>query len=365
MMVSGKREGILLAGEGPCLEAYKKETKTYPKIPIYHHTRLIILYIALNMAILSWLCLSFLLSFQVFSQSLNLSSEALARSKQTTGYLIAPGASLYYETYGSGPLLVFISGANGDADLWRPIAQTISSTSNYTVAIYDRRGFSRSYLSSTAAQNYTHRLHVDVNDTRLIIDHLSPNTPASVLGTSSGAIVALQLLLTYPASLKTLIAHEPPALTLLPDSAALIVAQNAVYATYRAAGVPPAMLQFAYLQDPTFTPTPSGAAGFNIDMRSSAFSSGNLQYWFEREFLQYPLQDFDVDEFARGGVREKLVLANGKATNVQGSQYRANLVLGEKVGLDVRVLAGEHVGYSGATMGEFADDLLGVLGERK
>jgi len=315
------------------------------------------------MAILSWLSVSLLFS-SVLAQapSLNLSPAALARSKQTTGYLTAPGASLYYETYGSGPLLLFISGANGDADIWRPIAQTISSSANYTVAIYDRRGFSRSYLSSTAAQNYTHRLGVDVNDTQLLLNHLSPLEPATVLGTSSGAIVALKLLLTYPKSLKTLIAHEPPALTLLPDATALIAAQQSVYNTYRLAGVPPAILQFAYLQDPSFTPTPGGNAGFTIDTRTSPFIAGNLMYWFEREFMQYPTQKFDAASFL--GVNGKLVLANGKGTNVEGSQYRANVVLGEKLGLEVELLAGEHVGYSGDTMGEFATDLLKVLAGR-
>jgi pimeloyl-ACP methyl ester carboxylesterase len=311
---------------------------------------------------LPWLSTIILFFFQLHytaGQSLNMSSDALARSVQTTGYLTVPGASLYYETYGTGPLLLFISGANGDADIWRPLAQTLSSATPYTVAIYDRRGFSRSYLSSTAAQNYTDRLSVDVNDVKRLTDHLSPKEPATVLGTSSGAIVALQFLLTHPDNLKTLIAHEPPALSILPDADALQAAQRAVYATYRAVGVPASMLQFAYLQDPTFTPTPGGNAGFVIDTRRSPFSSGNLQYWFEREFLQYPLQEFDVEEFKH--FKEKLVLANGNKTNVRGSQYRANLVIGEQVGLEVRYLAGEHVGYSGDTTGEFAKDLMGVL----
>ncbi|KAF2032459.1 alpha/beta-hydrolase, partial [Setomelanomma holmii] len=273
--------------------------------------------------------------------------------------LTVTAASLYYETYGSGPLLLFISGANGDADIWRPIARTISSSANFTVAIYDRRGFSRSYLSSTLPQNYTNRLAVDANDTQLLIQHLSPRTPATVLGTNSGAIVALQLLLTYPESLKTLIAHEPPALTLLPDNATLIAAQKTVHATYCATGIPLAMAQFALLQDPSFTPVPAGDTGFTIDTRTSPFLSCNLAYWFEREFLQYPLQNFTVDMFETA--KDKLVLANGNATDTRGSQYRSNLVLGQGLGLGVDMLAGEHIGYAGSTMAEFASDLLQVL----
>jgi hypothetical protein len=44
-----------------------------------------------------------------------------------------------------------------------------------------------------------------------------------------------------------------------------------------------------------------------------------------------------------------------------GSQYRANVVLGQELGLDVDLVAGDHVGYAGSTMAEFAGDLLGVL----
>jgi pimeloyl-ACP methyl ester carboxylesterase len=314
------------------------------------------------MAILSLLIISTLLS-QVPSmacQSLpNTNISTTLPPKQTTGYLTVTAASIYYETYGSGPLLLFISGANGDTDIWRPIARTISSSANYTVAIYDRRGFSRSYLSSTLPQNYTQRLAVDANDTRLLIEHLSPAQPATVLGTSSGAIVALQLLLSYPNNLKTLVAHEPPALTLLPDNATLIAAQKAVYATYRATGIPLAMLQFALLQDPTFQASPAGTTGFSIDAREGPFVAGNLAYWFEREFLPYPLQTFTADMFA--AVKGKLVLANGKTTDPMGSQYRANVVLGQELGLDVDLVAGDHVGYAGSTMAEFAGDLLGVL----
>jgi acetyltransferase/esterase len=61
-----------------------------------------------------------------------------------------PGARLYYETHGSGPLLVMIPGASGAADGFRRVAEQLGA--HYTVAIYDRRGFSRSQL--TGEQDY-------------------------------------------------------------------------------------------------------------------------------------------------------------------------------------------------------------------
>lgn len=164
-MTAEKKGAMLSADEGAWLEIYKETDSLYSKIPTYHHTPLTITLTAINMVNLLFLCISYFLLPLASSQVMNLSTEAIARSRQTTGYLAIPGASLYYETYGLGPLFLFISGANGDANTWRPIAQAISASSNYTVAIYDRRGFSRSYLSSTAAQDYQNRLRVDVNDT--------------------------------------------------------------------------------------------------------------------------------------------------------------------------------------------------------
>jgi acetyltransferase/esterase len=129
---------------------------------------------------------------------------------RTVGTLAVPGATLTYETVGpahetgeqpssAGPLLLFISGANGDADTWRPISKVLSSSHpGLAVATYDRRGFSRSVLSTTEAQDYGHRLSTDADDARRLIEHLlsgggigNNNRPRYVLATSSGAIVAL------------------------------------------------------------------------------------------------------------------------------------------------------------------------------
>ena len=53
-----------------------------------------------------------------------------------------PGAQLYYETRGSGPLMLMIPGANGDADAFGMVADRLAA--RHTVVTYDRRGFSRS-----------------------------------------------------------------------------------------------------------------------------------------------------------------------------------------------------------------------------
>lgn len=58
--------------------------------------------------------------------------------------LKVPGASLYYEVSGSGPLLLLIPGAPADAYDFVAIAPLLAD--RYTVVSYDWRGFSRSRL---------------------------------------------------------------------------------------------------------------------------------------------------------------------------------------------------------------------------
>lgn len=55
-------------------------------------------------------------------------------------YLEVPAASLYYETVGQGPLLLCISGATGDVDVWKPLAEAVKD--KFTVAMYDRQSTS-------------------------------------------------------------------------------------------------------------------------------------------------------------------------------------------------------------------------------
>ena len=128
--------------------------------------------------------------------------------------LDVPGAQLFYEGSGSGPLLILIPGASGTGESFRPLIPHLIS--HYRVVIYDRRGFSRSVLSGP--QDEARRLATDADDVRRLIEHVS-DQPAIVFGSSSGAIVALEVLTRYPECVQTVVAHEPPAVTLLPDAA--------------------------------------------------------------------------------------------------------------------------------------------------
>ncbi|MED1738958.1 alpha/beta hydrolase [Bacillus swezeyi] len=127
------------------------------------------------------------------------------------GVLQVPGARLYYEMRGSGPVLLMIHGGNGDADSY-PIADLLSD--RYTVVTYDRRGHSRSRLEDPT-ENYRVSAHSD--DAHRLLASLT-DEPAYVFGCSSGAVIGLDLAIHHPEQIRMMVAHEPPIPQLLTGS---------------------------------------------------------------------------------------------------------------------------------------------------
>src|SRR5215470_4954538 len=102
------------------------------------------------------------------------------------GTLLVPGANLHYEVRGSGPILLLIHPAGGDARAFDAIANDLAG--RYTVVAYDRRGLSRSSLDDPAANQ---RLETHADDAHRLLALLRAE-PAYVFGTSGGAAVGLE-----------------------------------------------------------------------------------------------------------------------------------------------------------------------------
>ena len=126
------------------------------------------------------------------------------------GVFEADGAGLYYEVRGGGPALLMISGAGGDAGYYDGVAEILSDA--FTVISYDRRGNSR----STGRSGTPMDLAVQAADARALVDGLADGR-ALVFGNSGGAIIGLTLAALHPEAMTGLIAHEPPAVNVLPD----------------------------------------------------------------------------------------------------------------------------------------------------
>ncbi|HKC74375.1 MAG TPA: alpha/beta hydrolase [Chloroflexota bacterium] len=131
--------------------------------------------------------------------------------------LRVPGASLYYKVRGSqvrgaGPVLLLIAGGVGDAESFNLVANHL--VDHYTVVTYDRRGLARSPLDDSD-QPIEIKTHSD--DVHRLLAALG-TAPAYVLGSSIGALIALDLALHHPGMVRILVAHEPPVGQLLSEA---------------------------------------------------------------------------------------------------------------------------------------------------
>jgi len=120
------------------------------------------------------------------------------------GTVEANGTTLYFELRGSGPTLLFVPGAEGDAEEYLRVVDLLDQ--EFTIVSYDRRGYSRSprakdYPGTTVDQQ--------ADDAAALLDGLGTG-PAYVWGNSSGAIIGLALTLRHPDKVVKAMLHEPP-----------------------------------------------------------------------------------------------------------------------------------------------------------
>src|SRR5215469_4114511 len=158
-------------------------------------------------------------------------------SDPVTQTLDVPGARLYYERRGSGPLLLVI-GSPMDSTGFAPVAASLAD--RYTVVTYDPRGIGHSTREDTAADVTPQQQADDVH--RLLSELGEP--PAQVFGSSGGASVGLALVAAHPGHVHTLVAHEPPVIDLLPDRDQARTQMQDVYDTYLADGPDKAFQKF-------------------------------------------------------------------------------------------------------------------------
>jgi pimeloyl-ACP methyl ester carboxylesterase len=101
-------------------------------------------------------------------------------SQIKNGQLSVPGASLYYEVRGSGPMLLLLPGGDGDASAMNRSVEGLSV--HYTVVTYDRRGLSRSKIEDGMPPV---NLPTHADDAHRLLRALTEE-PAFVFGTPLG-----------------------------------------------------------------------------------------------------------------------------------------------------------------------------------
>jgi pimeloyl-ACP methyl ester carboxylesterase len=146
-------------------------------------------------------------------------------------------AELYYEIRGSGPPVLLIMGATGDAGHFTKLAEVLAD--EFTVVTYDRRGNSRSPRPPGWS---TTTVEEQADDAAALLQALGL-APATVFGNSSGAAYALALLIHHPDVVRGAILHEPPLLSVLERPDEVEAAIGPLVEEGMAAGGPPAALE--------------------------------------------------------------------------------------------------------------------------
>src|ERR1022692_3318245 len=162
---------------------------------------------------------------------------AMPGSDPVAQTLDVPGARLYYQRQGVGPLLLMI-GSPMDSAGFAGLARALAD--RYAVVTYDPRGIGNSNRED-ATQDVTPEQQAD--DVHRLLSVLG-GEPAHVFGSSGGAGVGVALGTAHPGQVRTLVAHEPPVVELLPDSAQVRAQIEDIYDTYRADGAEKAMRKF-------------------------------------------------------------------------------------------------------------------------
>ena len=265
-----------------------------------------------------------------------------------------PGAALYVETQGTGPVLLLIPGGPTDAGMFTDLAGRLAD--RYTVVSYDQRGHSRSALESEP-EDIAVALHAD--DAAAILAAVG-NEPAYVYGNSGGATIGLELVARHPELVRTLVAHEAPIMELLPDAERWRATFADISETYQTDGVFPAMAKFGaavevggpkYSEEMQQTPpTPESE-------EMMGRMAGNFDLFIAHEIRQIGGYVPDVD--ALRGAPTRIVSAAGEASGEQAGR-RAAIALAERLGVAVTYLPGGHGGW-GSDPQEFAERLHEVL----
>lgn len=292
-----------------------------------------------------------------------------------TDTLDVPGASLYYEVRGAGPVLLLICGGVYDAEAYAPLAEVFAD--RYTVVTYDRRGNSRSPLDGEPSAQ---EISVHAEDAWRLLEAVSPGEPAEVFGNSSGAIIALELAARHPEVVRTVVAHEPPLFHLLPEHARWSQLMEDVEKTFQSGG-PWAALEvfnagFAEAAASAGGEEPAGGdvlpesagsaeveAGDELGPGSIPEPSAEVQGRMQENFgffIGYEVPSFGryrVELERLDGVRVVVGVGELSAEEPPG---RAAVALAEGLGQTATVFPGDHGGFGSAAEG-FAVVLGGVL----
>lgn len=269
-----------------------------------------------------------------------------------------PGAKLRYYKVGQGPVLILIPGANGTGDIFLPLAERLKEY--FTIVTIDRRDYGKSELTKSLPEEANkpdseYRVKRDAQDVATLAQQLSDG-PVYVLGSSSGAIVAMHVLKEHPEVVKEIAFHEPPINTFLPDSDYWKEKNDEIVSIALNEGLQQAMQVFGKTLNipPLDAKSMSQPVSENDEDKKEQYNS--MMFWIEYEIRQYTHSDIKLSDLIQ--YKDKIVLFNG--TDSKGSfPQDVNFYINEQTDINLLDIPGGHLGYVQKPDG-FAEVLLNI-----
>jgi pimeloyl-ACP methyl ester carboxylesterase len=272
-------------------------------------------------------------------------------TEPTTHTLDVPGATLTYDirkTDSPAPALLLIGspmGAGGFVTL-------ASHFPDRTIVTYDPRGVERSTKDDPATGS-TPEQHAD--DLHRIIDALGAG-PVDVFASSGGAVNALSLVAKHPDDVRTLVAHEPPLASILPDREGALAASRAVHDAYQRGGFGAGMAQFIavvshegtfgadYASQPAPDPAMFGMPAEDDGNRTDPLLFQNI----------ISCTHYEPDFEALRAASTRIVLAAGVGSDGQLA-HRGAEAAAERLGVEPVPFPSDHGGFLGGEYGQAGD----------
>ena len=264
-----------------------------------------------------------------------------------TRTLEVPGATLTYDirrSDGTTEPPLFLIGSPMGAGGFPTLAGYFTDR---TVITYDPRGSERSAAHDPKAPITP---EVQADDVHQIIDEVGG--PVDMFASSGGAVAALDLVAKHPSDVRTLVAHEPPLASLVPDREHALAANRAMNATYLEKGFGAGMAHFMQVvmhrgpftaedaaaapPDPSTFGMPAGDDG----KRNDLMLAHNVLY----------LTSFEPDFEAIKRAPTRTVIAVGEKSNGELAQ-RGGQAAAAGLGTEAIPFPGDHGGFTGGEYG--------------
>ena len=269
-------------------------------------------------------------------------------TEPTSRTLDVPGALLTYDVRSADsstepPLFLIGSpmGATGFGSLAKHFPDR-------TIVTYDPRGSDRSTRPDPTSPS-TPDEHAD--DLHRIIQEVGG--PVDLFASSGGAVNALALVARHPEDVRTLVAHEPPLATVLPDRENAQAAARAVHETYQRSGFGAGMAHFIAVvshqgefpddiaqrpaPDPTMFGMPAEDDGNRTDPLMGQTIIGTTHY--------------EPDFGALRAASTRIVMAAGvESENIMSS--RGALAVAQRLGTEPVMFPSGHSGFMGGEYGQ-------------